>query len=191
MELRGLRYFIGFVVVVGLLVFLVVLIFGGGGGDSKKVPASTRTLSSYAQSDSQVSMTIDGVENSASEHRQIIISADSNHVQYQVKAGYDGNVIESKNFPNSTASYTAFLLALEHANFTKGDVKHQTADPRGYCPLGQRYIFELKDQGTTIERFWATSCGKPKTFLGDLGTNTALFQDQVPHYHDLADNVAL
>jgi hypothetical protein len=190
MELRGLRYFIGFVVVIGLLIFLIVLIFGGG-GDSKKVPESSRTLSSYAQSDSQVSLTIDGVENSASEHRQVVIAVNSDRVLYEVKAGYNGDVIDSKTFSNSTASYTAFLLALEHANFTKGDLKHKTADPRGYCPLGQRFIFELTDKGSSIERFWSTSCGKPKTFFGDLGTNLALFENQVPRYHDLVDDVAL
>lgn len=190
MELRGLRYFIGFIVVVGLLIFLIVLIFGGG-GDSKKVPESTRTLASYATTDSQVSLTIDGQENSASEHRQIVVAVNNNRVLYEVKAGYDGKVIDSKVFPNSTASYSAFLLALQHANFTKGDLKNKDADPRGYCPLGQRFIFELTEAGKSIERFWATSCGKPKTFLGDLGTNTALFQNQVPNYHRLTDNVAL
>lgn len=190
MELRGLRYFIGFIVVVGLLIFLIVLIFGGN-DNSKKVPESTRTLSSYAQTDSQVSLTIDGQENSASEHRQIVVAVNSNRVLYEVKAGYNGNVITSKSFDNTTASYSAFLLALEHANFTKGDLKHKDADPRGYCPLGQRYIFELTEAGKSVERFWATSCGKPKTFLGDLGTNTALFQRQVPNYYSLSNNVAL
>lgn len=190
MELRGLRYFIGFIVVIGLLIFLIVLIFGGD-GDSKKVPESSRTLSSYAKTDSEVSMTVDGEENSATDHRQIVISVDKGHVLYQVNAGYDGKVIDSRTYPNSTASYEAFLLALEHANFTKGDLNHKNSDPRGYCPLGQRYIFELKEKGNTIHRFWATSCGKPKTFLGDLNTCMVLFRRQVPGYHDISYGVDL
>jgi hypothetical protein len=190
MELRGLRYFIGFVVVIGLLIFLFVLIFGGGDNKSK-VPSSSRTLTSYAESESEASLTIDGIINSAEEHRQVKITVDRNQVLFQIKRGYNGEVIDSRNFPNTTASYSTFLHALDHAGFTKGDIKNKDADERGYCPLGKRYILELKDGGERVERFWATSCGKPKTFLGDLGLNISLFQRQVPDYYKLSNNVQL
>ncbi|MDB5168732.1 MAG: hypothetical protein JWO41_88 [Candidatus Saccharibacteria bacterium] len=187
MEARGLRYFVGFVVVIGLLILLIVLIFGGG--DNKKVPQTTRTLSSYAAGNSQVSMTIDGKENSASEHRQVVIAVNPDRVLYEVKQGYNGSVIESHQFTNTTSAYTAFLLALEHANFNKVDTKHLDVDPRGYCPLGQRFIFELTDNGNKVSRDWWTTCNKPKTFLGDANTVITLFQAQVPGYHTLIDNV--
>lgn len=190
METRGIRYFIGFVIVVALIIFLFVLIFGGN--DSKtKVANSSRLLSSYATSTSEVKMTIDGPTNASVDHRQVVVSVDQNQVLFQEKHGYDGDVTKSQNFANSPGSYQTFLRSLEYANFTKGDAAHMSADERGYCPLGNRYIFELIDAGKVVQRFWATSCGKPKTFLGDVSLNIELFQKQVPNYFDLADDASL
>ena len=190
MEGRSLRYFIGFVVVVGLLVFLIALITGGG-GDSGKTPTQNKTLSSYASEDSEVSMVIDGRTNSPQDHRQVAVTVDANHIEFQVKQGYNGDVLTDKSFANTQASYQNFLLALEHANFTKGDLKHAHTDERGYCPLGQRYIFQLKSQGDTVERFWATSCGNPKTYLGNFDVTLSLFKAQVPKYNDLTTSLIL
>lgn len=190
MEGRGLRYFIGFIVVIGLLIFLIALITGGG-DNSKNVPNQPKTLSSYADEDSEVSMLIDGRTTSPQDHRQVVVTVDSNHIDFQVRTGYNGDVLNDQTFANTQAAYENFLLALEHADFTKGDLKHAHTDERGYCPLGERYVFQLKSQGNTIERFWATSCGKPKTFLGDFDTTLTLFQDQVPNYNDLTNNVEL
>lgn len=190
MEGRGLRYFIGFVVVVGLLIFLIALITGGG-DNSKNVPNQPKALSSYADEDSQVSMLIDGRTNAPQDHRQVLITVDANHIDFQVRRGYNGDLVNDQSFPNTRESYKNLLLSLEHADFTKGDLKHATTDERGYCPLGKRYVFELQSQSNTIERFWATSCGKPKTFLGDFDTTLTLFQNQVPNYGDLTNNVEL
>jgi hypothetical protein len=190
MESRGIRYFIGFVIVVALIVFLFVIIFGGS--DNKtKVANSSRVLSSYATSSSEVKMTIDGPTNASADHRQVVVHVDQNQVLFQEKHGYDGDVAKSQNFANSPGSYQAFLRSLEHANFTKGDASHMNADERGYCPLGSRYIFELIDAGKIVQRYWTTSCGSPKTFLGDTALNIELFQKQVPGYFDLTDDASL
>jgi hypothetical protein len=78
------------------------------------------------------------------------------------------------------------MLSLSHAGFTKGNADKALSDERGYCPLGSRYIFELIDEnGKTIERYWATSCGKPKTYQGNVSLTRSLFQAQVPDYSRL------
>ncbi len=190
METRGLRYFIGFIIVIGLLIFMFVLLFGGN--DSKsKVPNTSKPLISYANSNSEVRMSIDGPTNAAKNHHQVLVSVDQNRVLFQEKQGYDGTVVHSEIFGNSHAAYASFLRALEHANFTKGDVANMKADERGYCPFGNRYVFELLDSGKNIQRFWTNSCGSPKTYLGGQTLTIDLFQKQVPDYSRLVENDAL
>ncbi len=43
----------------------------------------------------------------------------------------------------SWAAYGAFLQSLAHAGFDKGDKDPALKDERGYCPLGNRYIYEI------------------------------------------------
>lgn len=183
-----MRYFIGFFITIGLIILLIIMLITGG--DKPKVPAG-KTLDSYAATSAEVSMTIDGPVNSALEHQQIRIGIDRDNVTYEELKGYDGNVTEMHSFPNTENAYNVFLSALAHAGFTKGNTSKDLANEKGYCPLGNRFIFELTHDGKQIERFWATSCGNPKTFLGNTNITIQLFKNQVPDYSELSQNVNL
>lgn len=161
------------------------------GGGKPKVPTTTKTLDSYSTTDANVSMTIDGPVNAASEHQQIKITVDKDNVTYEELLGYDGRVTEMRKFDNTINSYEVFLKALSHSGFTKGNSTKAYADEQGYCPLGKRYIFELQDGVETLEHFWATSCGNPKTYYGNTSVTIQLFQAQVPGYDDLSANYDL
>jgi hypothetical protein len=184
-----MRYFIGFLVTVGLIILLIVLLFHGGG--KSKVPSTSKTLTSYASTNAQVSLTIDGPINATSLHEQIRITADNANVTYEHIKGYDGQVIDTQIFANTENSYDVFLHALLHAGFTKGDNAAALRDERGYCPTGDRYIFELKQDNHSLERYWATTCGKPKTYLGAVDLTVRLFQAQVPGYENLTQGIEL
>ena len=184
-----MRYFIGFMVTIGLIILLIVLLFHGGG--KPKITSTAKTLTSYASTDAQVSMTIDGPVNAASQHQQIRITVDRDNVTYQHILGYDNNVVDTQIFANTENSYNVFLHALKHAGFTKGDNSAALRDELGYCPTGNRYIFELDQDNNNLERYWSTSCGSPKTYLGAVGLTINLFQAQVPNYSDVTDNVQL
>jgi hypothetical protein len=65
-------------------------------------------------------------------------------------------------------------------------------DERGLCPLGFRYILDLNQDGDDLSRLWASSCGSK---VGDSAANvptiSQLFQDQIPNYDSLVNQVNL
>jgi hypothetical protein len=184
-----MRYLLGFFITIGLIILLVVLLVGGGGGS--KVPKTSKPLYDYATSGAQAIMTIDGQINANSQHAKIRITVDHDNVTYEKIDGYDDNVTDMHTYSNTVEAYDAFLHALQHAGFTQGDTDKKLADYQGFCPLGQRYIFELKQDDRSLERFWATNCGGTKTYKGKLGTTIELFQLQVPGYDKLTNDVHL
>lgn len=182
-----MRYFIGFLVTVGLIIVLIILLFSGG--EKSKVPNTTKTLTDYASTDAQVSMTIAGPINAVSEHQELRVIVDRNNVTYQQIAGYDSEVVNTQIFTNTDSAYDAFLHALQHAGFTRGDNTPALRDDVGYCSTGQRYIFELDENDKNLQRYWASSCGKPKTYLGALNLTLTLFKAQVPGYENLTSSL--
>lgn len=186
-----MRYFFGFLLTIGLLILVIIMIVTGG-NDKAKAPGTNKTLPSYASSNNAaVRLTIDGPINAASEHQVIRITVDQNNVSYEHIEGYDGNVTTLRTFANSEDSFAVFLRALAAAGFTKGNLDKKFADERGYCPLGRRYIMELREAEKSIQRFWATSCGNPKTYGGNASLTLELFEDQVPNYAELTQDIDL
>ncbi len=184
-----MRYFVGFLMTVGLIIVLILLLFRG---DSKpKVALTSKTLDSYASTSAEVRLTIDGPINAQSQHNQARISVDHNNVTFEYLNGYNGDVLNMQRYPNTKESYAVFLRALTHAGFTLGDTDKKLSDERGYCPLSNRYIFELTQDNKTLERFWTTSCGKPKSFLGNSSLVVSLFEAQVPNYSELTQDSGL
>lgn len=184
-----MRYFVGFLITIGLIILLLVMLLGGSNNKSK-VPKTIKTLADYAATSAEVRVTNDGPINAESQHQKIRITVNRDNVTYEQINGYDDGVVKMQNYPNTKDAYSTFLLALAHANFTKGDTAKALSDERGYCPLGNRYIFELIQDGKTLERFWSTSCGKPKTYLGNSSLTLTLFKAQVPDYSALTENQA-
>lgn len=184
-----MRYLIGFLITIGLIILLIVMLVRGG--DKPKVPATAKALESYATTTAEASLTIDGKINANSEHRQIKITVGKENVVYEEIKGYDGNSTEQRTFSNSTNGYRSFLHALDYAGFTQGNTDKKLIDETGHCPLGTRYIFELTQDGRTLEHFWATSCKKPKTYLGNLPSTIELFKRQVPDYANVSKDVDL
>jgi hypothetical protein len=184
-----MRYFFGFLVAIGLIIFIIILIFGGGGKQKAIVQTTGRALESYANTSAEVRMTIDGPVNAAQDHQQVRITVNSNEVVYQQISGYNGDAVNSLTFNNTEDSYYTFLRALGYAGFQHGDTNKDLHDERGRCPLGSRYIFDMSQDGDSLEHFWATTCGKVQTYLGNLPGTVQLFQQQVPNYRALTDDL--
>ncbi|HZL08300.1 MAG TPA: hypothetical protein VFC50_03840 [Candidatus Dormibacteraeota bacterium] len=182
-----MRYFVAFFVALGLLFLVVFLLFHSG--NKAKTPTA-KSLVSYSTTDAQVSMTIDGPVNADQSHQQVIVTVSNQDVTFEQLQGYDGDVIYSQSFANTQNSYAAFLQALAHAGFTLGNNSPYGKDERGYCPLGERYVFQLQQDGQNLERYWTTSCGgKLRTYLGGQILTIDLFQNQVPNYKGLTKTV--
>lgn len=187
-----MRYFVGFLVTIGLIIILIIMLFGGGNKSDNKVTTVTpRTLDSYASTDAQVSMQINGPVNADSLHQQIRVTVGRDAVTYEEFRGYEGQVVNTKSFENNEAAYAVFLRAINGAGFTLGDKDKKLADERGYCPLGRTYIFTMEEGSSVMQRYWATSCGGTQTYRGNLSLTVTLFQAQVPGYSNLVQNVSL
>lgn len=177
-----MRYLVGLLVTIGLLILLIVVIVQHGGNDKSNVPESKKSLISYAQTDAVARLTTDGPIVAEQKHQQIEITVGRDDTTIAMKQGYNGNVTNLQTYSNTEASYDAFLHAIDRAGFTRGDTSASLKDEGGYCALSSRYVFEFIQDGKTLERFWATSCGKPKTYLGSLDLTLRLFRNQIPDY---------
>ena len=177
-----LRYLIGFFITIGLVILLIVLLFSGGSSTpTKKVPSSGKTLDSYAATDAQVRITVDGPIVANQDHHQTQVTVDRNNVVVNLVRGYDNNVVTTQSFANTQASYSAFLHSLEVLEFTIGNTSDETLKSEaGHCSSGVRYIFEIIQGGHDIERLWATSCGGPHSYNGNLTGTLNLFRRQIP-----------
>ena len=200
----SMRYFIGFLVTIGLIIILIVLLLSGGGGGNNKnnntqsqnrqiqTPTSTQQLADFASSGAVVRLTIDGQINADQDHQAVRITVGQDETTYQQVQGYQGNVVNQQSFANNQSAYSNFLYALGHAGFTMGDTAKDAANEKGYCPLGERYTYELIDGGDTIMRWWSASCGNvPKTYKGNPSLTITLFQNQVPGYDSLTNDLSL
>lgn len=184
-EGRNLRFLLGIGLVIVLL-FVVIALIMRSGNNGDKVPETKRELTSYVDdSNFSVTMTTIGPITDAASHTESQIIITNQSAVAEISQGYDGNVINSSNFPLTTNGFSEFLSALDKAGFTKGDTAEDLKDDKGYCPTGLRYIFEAHEGSDTIQRFWATSCKGPKSYKGNLGMTLELFQVQIPNYSDL------
>lgn len=184
-----LRRFIYIVLGIFMLVVVMVLIFGRG-SKPKVNPIVTKNLPDYADTNVQVQFTTDGIINGDDVHRQIIITIGKNSRNLVVHGGYEGKVIKSENLSNNESAYKAFLQALETSGFTR--VKKSKANSEaGLCPLGQRFIYQVLNSGTSDLRTWSTSCSGQATFGGQIGTVQQLFALQFANYDDFVSDVNL
>ena len=187
------RLFLSIAIIALIMIIGLIFIFGGGG---KKTPTPTgpivQPLPSYATSDAQVSLTIDGPVNGDDIHRQIRIRVDRYGRHLEIIQGYSDTVIDRHDFANTQDAYRVFLKSLNHSGFMAARKGVKNTDPEGQCPLGERFIFELNDGGDRLSQLWSTSCGN----VGTLVTNNtsalrSLFQAQITNYSQLTSNVDL
>ena len=190
---------------IALILFLVLVgvvianIFGGGHKKQAPKPAAATVMAlpDYAGTTATTSMTIDGQVNGDDLHQAIRITIGQNQREVDVIQGYSGHVISSQTFYNNQNAYFVFLTAINNGGFLlkykpAKNVPAAPADERGQCPLGNRYIFELDQNGSTISRLWTSDCGVADgTFGGNESLMQTLFEAQIPQYGTLTENVNL
>jgi hypothetical protein len=184
-----MRYILGLLVALGLIILIIFLMFSGSG--QPKTQVTPKTLDSYADTDAVVQLIIDGPINADQDHQEIQITVDSGTVVYEQIQGYQNTVVNQQSYANNQSAFAVLLHALNIAGFTNGNSSKSLSDERGYCALGDRYIFSLTQDGNDIERYWATSCGSPKTYLGSVPLTLSLFESQVPNYEQLTQDISL
>lgn len=181
-----MRFIIGVLIAIGLVVLIIVLILSGGGPSPQKP-----SLISYANTSTVVRMTIDGAVVADQNHREIEVTVGQNSSSLQIIAGYQDHVIKTKSYSNNESSYNVFLHALQLAGYTNGDDSASLKDDLGVCPLGDRFIFTIQNGSDQIQRYWTTNCNGGGSFKGNTDLVITLFQRQIPDYSSLTENVAL
>lgn len=169
---------------IGLIIMLIVLLATGGDKKpaTKSAVTETKKLVDFSNTGVVARLTVDGPTNSQQEHNQLRISVSKDKVIYQELTGYNGQVTELREYANSPEAYASFLRSLQGVGYTNGNTDPANKDERGHCPLGNRYIFELIDNGKSVQRFWSTSCNKAKTYEGNTPTTLQLFKNQIADY---------
>lgn len=185
-----MKYIAGFIIAISLLIFAFVLIFRGG-DDTTTAPNTPPKLVSYADTSTEVRLTIDYPVSAPQTHRQIITTVGRDQTKLVVEQGYDGQTLRSQTYDNTETAYAHFLSALQVAGFSKGENSEQLKEWRGQCPEGRRYLYEIIDGGKTIQQYWATSCGNIGSFKGRTTTVNSLFIKQVPDYHKLTSGIGV
>jgi hypothetical protein len=186
------RLLAGFIGLITLIIILVVL-FGHGGKKPVAPINPIKPLADYAQTDATTSFTVDGIVNGDEMHRAIRITVSASQRQLDVLQGYNPSVIQSNTFINNQEAYTVFLKSIRNSGFLAKNSKSKApADPAGQCPLGFRYILNLNQDGDDLSNLWVSSCGSAVgNAVGALPTIQTLFQDQIPNYETLTDQVNL
>ena len=164
-----MRYFLVFLITIGLIVLAFVIILKSfSSAPSKPVTP----LVDYSNTNTVIEMTIDGPVNDDPDHNaiQMIIGQTQNEIN--IIQGYQNSVIRTQSYPNNSAAYGWFLRSLDLAGYT-GDV----------------YIFQVLTGSTVVEQYWATSCGGQGTFKGEIPLVETLFQAQLPDYGSITSNL--
>ncbi|HUD08126.1 MAG TPA: hypothetical protein VMQ52_03545 [Candidatus Saccharimonadales bacterium] len=181
-----MRYFLVFLITIGLIVLAFVIILKSfSSAPSKPVTP----LVDYSNTNTVIEMTIDGPVNDDPDHNaiQMIIGQTQNEIN--IIQGYQNSVIRTQSYPNNSAAYGWFLRSLDLAGYTEGKSDPNLADYRGYCSTGDVYIFQVLTGSTVVEQYWATSCGGQGTFKGEIPLVETLFQAQLPDYGSITSNL--
>jgi hypothetical protein len=170
-----------------LLIFLIIKLLTGGSGQKELVPPN---LISFANTDTTVRYIIDNPTQNDATHRDIIITVGRGDATLTVTGGYNGNVISSRSYPNNPNAYAAFLAGLDKSGeYTNGNSNPKFQDERGYCATGDRFSYDIVDDGgNRIQHFWSTSCSE-KTFKGKSDIVNRLFRGQIPDFDELTRDV--
>ncbi|HJQ07888.1 MAG TPA: hypothetical protein VJ836_00220 [Candidatus Saccharimonadales bacterium] len=175
-----MRYFLGFLAAIGLVVIVFILIFRGLSGD-RDAPKDQAVLTDYARTNTITRLTLDGPIIADQVHQAVRISVGRNQNKIELIQGYQNQVVQEKTYPNNEDAYHVFLRALQLLGYTKGSDDPARADERGQCPTGQRYVFEVINDSSSVQRFWSTSCGGG-TFGGNTNAVRDLYRKQIPDY---------
>lgn len=183
-----MKYFLGFLVSVGLLIGVFLLILSGFKSDGPKTKITP--LVEYASKSREMQYTMQGPVTADTVHQAIRITVGRDLTTINVIKGYNDEIINTQTYSNNQAAYAEFLRALDLAGYTKGTPNPKLKDDRGYCATGQRYTMSILDGSDTIQRLWSTSCGAGN-FKGSNTQVKSLFQKQIPDYLVVSRNVVL
>jgi hypothetical protein len=186
---ENMKYLIGLLIAIVVIIFIIIKLLTGGGGGVVQKPAP---LSDYADTDTTMRYTVQNPTQATETHREIQITVGQDSSEIVIYKGYNGSVLSRKTYPMTEAAYRDFLRGLMiSGDYTNGNPDKALRDESGYCAAGDRFVYEIVDgSGDVKQHFWSTSCGE-KTFRGNIPIVQSMFQQQIPDYDTLTENIIL
>lgn len=187
---RPIRSIVIFLIFVVGCIFLLSLVFGGGnksGNSSKNSVKKSFSLLDYVDTESRVVATTNGRIVGDDEHRAVRITVTRSSRKVEIIQGFQGNVIDSKEYSNNSDAYKQFLAALSKTSFGKVR-KGEFGTETGVCASGRRYVFEVFDKNKSVSRTWTASCAKGSS-LASPEAVTNLFRRQITDYGQITTGV--
>ena len=171
-----------------VIIFIIIKLLTGTSAPAKQAAS----LASYANTATEVRLTISNPVQAPVNHREIQITVGRDIAHFTLYKVYDQDIVRTKTYATGEEAYRNFLRSLElSGQYTKGNDDPAKKDEHGYCALGERYVYEIIDaEGTVKQHYWSTSCG-PKTFGGNIAAVQDLFIAQIPDYDELTRDVEL
>jgi hypothetical protein len=177
--MRVVRTILFILVCIGLIwLFVALMVRAFSGGNNTDVVEPT-ALITYANTNTEAIMAIDGPIVQNQEHEAVRIIVGRAQSQIQIIKGYDGQVVDQRTFPNTENSFEEFLAALDNLGFSQALVDSPEPVEQGVCPLGSRIVYTLEDGSDLIGRGWTASCAFG-TFSETRGSIKKLFIQQIP-----------
>lgn len=129
-----------------------------------------------------IRMTVDGKVVANEDHNSYRIEIGIDKRNIEVFKGYDLTIAGSKTYTNNRRAYTDLVHALRDVGFDRERrVSDEEADERGACATGNRFYFEVLDNGRSVRRLWTSTCGEYKGTLNASGNAIKLlFDKQIP-----------
>lgn len=160
--------------------------------DKPNKPATSQTekQKDFAKDTRSVVFTEQGKLVGEENRRAVRITITATERRIEILQGYDQTVIKSQTTPNKQNAYDTFLIALSDAGFGRYN-KDISADERGTCPNGKRFIYEAQFKDDSKYRAWASSCKGGGSFEGNNGLVRTIFENQIPELRTFMSGVRL
>lgn len=187
---KSMRYFLGFLIALGLLALVIILVVKGF-SNNKTLGPQPKPLSSYSDTDAVAGLLISGPIVADQNFKQVQINISQVSSQINIINGYQGTVLNTKIFENNPSAYSAFLSALQGSGFNLGNSSYKYKTPVGFCSFGDSYTYTFINGDDTIIDYWATSCGGQGNFKGSVGYVNQLFESQIPDFSTIINDTSL
>lgn len=177
--MKAFRIFIFILISAGLIWLTVILIGKALSAPTATNTTTTQSLVRYDDPDTQFVMFIDGPVQADQTHQSLRISVSQRENVIELMNGYEGQVVNRQAFESNSTAFATFLKSLDKVNFSRTVSRSVSSDERGYCPLQNRFIYTIEQNGAEKQRAWTSSC-RIGNYTGNQSMTRRLFIDQIP-----------
>lgn len=188
-----MRYLLGiFGFIILAIVSVVLLTTMTDNNTTTQTGTPQVSVTSFVNKSATFTMTSQGAITGEEDFQSVVVSVSPSERRIKILTGFNGTVQSEQTFGNTQAGYNVFVNALNTAGYSRERDNKSGEDFSGSCPLGRRFQYQITDNGSQALNLWSTSCGRRTgTFGGDASTVRALYENQIPNYDDITDDVNL